>query len=76
MPSKDPKIRARASKNQNEKRKGNPCFSTVRLDDNQQLEWLSSILQKFGSTRKAALLRAFSLLEKELEAQEKKDKND
>lgn len=55
----------KALQRQNEKRKGAPMFSAVRLDTVEQKERVDNVFSQFG-TRKAALLLATKLLEKEL----------
>lgn len=57
---------AKANKNQNEKRKGEPSFSAVRLTDQATKDWLVAVIKSHGTTREAALIAAFKLLEKEL----------
>jgi hypothetical protein len=57
---------AKANQKQNEKRKGEPAFSAVRLPDKETKDWLTAVISKHGGTREAALIAAFKALEKDL----------
>jgi hypothetical protein len=56
----------KANAKQNEKRKGTPTYSAVRLSDIEEKTWLDSVIEKHGGTKKDSLIRAYELLEKEL----------
>jgi hypothetical protein len=56
----------KANANQNEKRKGTPTYSAVRLTDDNEKQWLDSVIKKHGGTKRATLIEAYKLLEKEL----------
>ncbi len=66
MASKSSESQIRANKEQNKKRKGSSYYSAVLLDNETQKVWLYSLTEKHGGTRKEALIKAFSLLEKDL----------
>lgn len=55
-----------ANQNQNEKRKGTPFFSGVRLESEKEKKWLDAVVKKFPGTKREALIAAMKLLEKEL----------
>jgi len=57
----------KANRNQNEKRKGTPTYAAVRLDSEKQKKWINGLIEKFDGTKKGSLIRAYELLEKELE---------
>lgn len=56
----------RANTKQNEKRQGTPTFSSVRFNDAEALNEINRIIKATGKTKEAALIAAFSALEKEL----------
>ena len=56
----------RANAKQNEKRQGTPTFSSVRFKDVDALAEINRIIKATGKTKEAALIAAFSALEKEL----------
>lgn len=51
----------KALERQNKKRKGSPTFSAIRLDSEEQKEFIDQAFSKFG-TRKDALIKAAELL--------------
>jgi hypothetical protein len=55
-----------ANQNQNEKRKGAPTYSNVRLSDQAEKEWLDDVIKNYGGTKKDSLIAAYKALEKEL----------
>lgn len=66
MTDKEPTAQQRANANQNEKRKGSPTFASVRFKDASALAEINRIIKATGKTKEAALIAAFSALEKEL----------
>lgn len=62
----DKTAQQRANEKQNEKRQGTPTFSAVRFKDADALAEINRIIKATGKTKEAALIAAFSALEKEL----------
>lgn len=62
----DKTAQQRANERQNAKRQGTPTFSAVRFKDTDALSNINRIIKDSGKTKEAALIAAFSALEKEL----------
>lgn len=62
----DKTAQQRANAKQNAKRQGTPTFSSVRFKDAEALADINRIIKATGKTKEAALIAAFSALEKEL----------
>ncbi len=61
-----PTAQQKANEKQNEARKGMPTFSSVRFKDKSALDEINRVIKYSGKTKEAALIAAFSALDKEL----------
>ncbi|MBE8232779.1 MAG: hypothetical protein HAW67_03520 [Endozoicomonadaceae bacterium] len=56
----------RANIKQNEVRKGQAVFTTVRLSNFDEKDSIDSVVKKYGGTRREALIAAFKALDGQL----------